>query len=193
MVVGLVIVLANLTENKKTSLMVKCFGPGLVMVGLTAMLVRILFVYTPYTCRKQGESKKHKGKGETKKGALNHGADVSNEELYVNDMVAKRDNMSSRKPTKQRFPPKVDLNNGTLSNDCSSMWSVELDNVKKKKQQKRQDEKKEEIGKDGSNSSLANLNRAFFPDQNFENANTTKFLEELQSRGLAVGVNPSLD
>ena len=28
MVVGLVIVFANLTENKKTSLMLKCVGPG---------------------------------------------------------------------------------------------------------------------------------------------------------------------
>ena len=38
--VGLVIVLANLTENKQTNLLVKCAGPGLVMLGLTATLIR---------------------------------------------------------------------------------------------------------------------------------------------------------
>jgi hypothetical protein len=119
MVIGLGIVLANLTENKKTSLLVKCVGPGLVMVGLTATLLRILF-YMPYTCRKRGEIKKHKGKFEisdTKNGALNHGADVTNEEIFENNMLEKR----SRKPTEQRFPPSVDLSNGTLSNDCSSL------------------------------------------------------------------------
>ena len=52
MVVGLVIVVANLTENKKTYLLVKCVGPGLVMVGLTAMLLRILFTYKPTICNR---------------------------------------------------------------------------------------------------------------------------------------------
>ena len=57
MVVGLVIVLANLTENKKTSLLVKCGGPGLVMVGLTAILLRILFTYKPSICNRHRKKK----------------------------------------------------------------------------------------------------------------------------------------
>ena len=60
--------------------------------------------------------------------------------------MAKRDNIRLRNPTKERFHPNPNVINGTLSDDCSSLWSFELDNVKKKKEQKRQDEKREEIG-----------------------------------------------
>ena len=46
LVAGLGLVLANLS-SKKVSLVVKSVGPVLVMTGLTTLLVRILFSYTP--------------------------------------------------------------------------------------------------------------------------------------------------
>ena len=60
LVAGLVVVLFSLTE-KKTMLLVKCLGPILVMLGVTCMLLRILFTYKP-TClvRREGRRKKEK-------------------------------------------------------------------------------------------------------------------------------------
>ena len=52
--------LLNLSE-RKIPLLVKIVGPCLVMVGLTAMLVRILFSYTPSICAGGGN------KGERRK------------------------------------------------------------------------------------------------------------------------------
>jgi hypothetical protein len=101
MVVGLVIVLANLTENKKTSLLVKCVGPGLVLVGLTAILLRILFTYKPTICNR------HKKKKEISKAivtssqnsGLNHRIEMSNEEHCSQNTG---ESLRERKPKSRR-------------------------------------------------------------------------------------------
>ena len=48
-VVGLLVVFSSLADNKKIMLALKCVGPCLVMLGVTFMLLRILFTYKP-TC-----------------------------------------------------------------------------------------------------------------------------------------------
>ena len=62
MTVGLVMVLANLTEDKQTDLLRKCAGPGLVMVGLSATLLRILFTSIPVRCRGKGRWERRGGR-----------------------------------------------------------------------------------------------------------------------------------
>ena len=57
-VAGLVVVFFSLAEEKKTMLVVMCAGPCLVMLGVTCMLLRILFTYKP-TCLVQME-RRHK-------------------------------------------------------------------------------------------------------------------------------------
>ena len=51
----------SLAEGKKTTLVVKCLGPCLVMLGITFMLLRILFTYKP-TCLVKLERRRKKEK-----------------------------------------------------------------------------------------------------------------------------------
>ena len=60
LVVGLGLVLANLSTNNNVSLLMKSAGPILVMTGLTTMLLRILFSYTPSVLHAMCRGK-HKG------------------------------------------------------------------------------------------------------------------------------------
>ena len=116
------------------------------MVGLTATLLRILFLNTLYTCRKLGNSKKHKREmekveiSETKKGAVNHGIEISNDELYVDDMGVKKNNIRSRRPNQQSSPPNDDFNN-----DSSFLRSVDSKKSREIKKQGKTNEKEEEI------------------------------------------------
>ena len=54
-----------LMDTFKTSLVIKCVGPGLVMAGVTTTLIRILFSYKPTCCikGKQRNLKKRAQKG----------------------------------------------------------------------------------------------------------------------------------
>ena len=116
-----------------------CPGHG----GAYSYAAQDTFSYTPYSCRKWGRVKKHKRKdkiSETRKGVVNHGVEISNEELYVDDMALKRDNIRERKPQQQKSPP-----NDNGDNECSSLWSVDSNNVNEIKNQEKTNENIEEI------------------------------------------------
>ena len=97
LVVGLVIVFANFSE-KKIPLMVKSIGPCLVCLGLTAVLLRILFSYTPtvwtgcwYT------DKKEKVESDSKTiGNINHGTELSNGDLGLIETITSNEKLRSR-------------------------------------------------------------------------------------------------
>ena len=77
---------------------------------------------------------------ETKIGAVNHGMAKSNEELSVDDMALKSDNIRARKPKQPKSPP-----NDNLNKECSSLWSIDSDNTKELKKQWGKEKKTEEI------------------------------------------------
>jgi hypothetical protein len=147
MVVGLVIVLANLTENMKTSLLVKCVGPGLVMMGLTAMLLRILFTYKPTICnghRKKKETSKTKVT-HSQNSVLDHRIEMSNEEHYSQ-------NLRERKPKSRRsYDNSVSVGNTDISAGDSFLSSIEFENMKIMKGREMKKEKNEEVVLDVTN------------------------------------------
>ena len=103
LVVGLVIVLLNLSE-RKIPLLVKIVGPCLVMVGLTAMLVRILFSYTPSICDGGGS----KGKTMKRERPSEHALSISQGvTLSHHDLENSRscDNLRSRQRPKTTSKP----------------------------------------------------------------------------------------
>ena len=97
LVVGLVIVLANLSD-KKIPLLVKSVGPCLVCLGLTAMLLRILFSYTPTVWAGCGYNNKKERIARDSKtiGSIGHGADLSNVGLGVIETITSSETLRSR-------------------------------------------------------------------------------------------------
>ena len=148
LLVGLTIVFANLTE-KKTSLILKCVGPCLVMLGLTAALLRILFSYAPAGCRGMGCRWGKEEKNEASQGVANHEIVLSNDELGETDMARTSDNLRGRQ-SKIWTSYQPEENNTSAGRD-SFLNSTELENVQIRKGRERRRDKKEEIVLDVSN------------------------------------------
>ena len=145
MVVGLVIVLANLTENKKTSLLVKCVGPGLVMVGLIAILLRILFTYEP-TIWNRRKKKKEISKANvtnSQNSVINDTIEMSNLEHCCQNT---RVNLRERKPKSRiSYENSVSAGNTNISDGDSFLSSIELENMKIRKGDEKRKENNEEV------------------------------------------------
>ena len=161
LLVGLILVFVNLTETK-FSLIFKCVGPCLVMFGLTTMLLRILFSYTPTFCKGSRSKRKKANKevilekmSDTKEGVVNHGIELSNDEACINDMTVKSDNLRARhSKLNKRGTSSQPSDNGSIktsSDDDSFLSSVEFENDKIRRGRERRKAKKEEIVLDVSN------------------------------------------
>ena len=97
LVAGLVIVLANLSD-KKIPLMVKSVGTCLVCLGLTAVLLRILFSYRPTVCTRcrNNNNKENIERDSETIGNINHGAELSNGDLSLIEIIASSEKPRSR-------------------------------------------------------------------------------------------------
>ena len=95
--VGLVIVLANLSE-KKIPLLVKSFGPCFVCLGLTAMLLTKLFIGTPTVWTGWGnKNKKEKIDRDSKTlGNNNYSVELSNGDLGLIETITSSEKLRSR-------------------------------------------------------------------------------------------------
>ena len=151
--VGLIIVLVNLTE-KKIPLVVKCAGPCLVMIGLTAMLLRILFSYTPSFCKGCGNKKKKATveKASDTIGNTNHGVELSNGQLCISDIAKESNNLRIRQSKRTTSSqPSGSLSNIASSDNDSFLSSIEFENVKIRKGRERRKAKNDEFVLDVSN------------------------------------------
>ena len=93
----MVIVFANFSE-KKIPLMVKSIGPCLVCLGLTAVLLRILFSYTPTVCAGCGnKNKREKMERDSETiGSINHGVELINGDLGLTETITSSEKLRSR-------------------------------------------------------------------------------------------------
>ena len=79
-------------DRFKTSMIIKCVGPGLVMAGVTSTLIRILFSYKP-TCFIKGR-KRHQNRKEMKDFGDVENIDTSEEIRTVSNCVRRKENVS---------------------------------------------------------------------------------------------------
>ena len=111
LLVGLVMVFSCVWDSSKTSVIIKCLGPGCVMAGITSTLIRILFSYKPACCgRKLEQSAEEKdlldlNRNIKKQKRLNCVDDVFHEErsdISTNLQKYKIFKIKKRKPEENR-------------------------------------------------------------------------------------------
>ena len=89
--------LANLSD-KKIPLLVKSVGPCLFCLGLTAMLLRIFFSYTPTVWTGWGNKNNKENIERDYKtiGNINHSAELSNGDLGLIETITSNEKLRSR-------------------------------------------------------------------------------------------------
>ena len=86
---------ANLSDKTKP-LLVKSVGRSIVCLGLTAMLLRILFSFTVWTCWGNNNNKEKMERDSETTGNINHGVELSNGDLGLIEPITNGEKVRSR-------------------------------------------------------------------------------------------------
>ena len=132
----------SLADSRNTILVVKCVGPCLVMMGITLMLLRILFTYKPTCLVELGRKKKERKKKKKFR--------KENERKFEEDeftMTNKCSNSTLKRVPQKQASQHSENEGSTFSIECTSEEARALENniIEEARERRQKNKPKNEV------------------------------------------------